>query len=140
MQGKTDYQQPLCGFGGVFSVDKLLKGVLITMEQDEIKNETPVTVVKPDEIESLPDLGFKDEGDLMIMETETGIIGVDKETGIVAVESDGASVEETAIVAELVDSGVAEVTTADEVDANAAIKEVESAGDNNNGADNDDEE
>lgn len=140
MQGKTDYQQPLCGFGGVFSVDKLLKGVLITMEQDEIKNETPVTVVKPDEIESLPDLGFKDEGDLMIMETETGIIGVDKETGIVAVESDGASVEETAIVAELVDSGVAEVTTADEVDANTAIKEVESASDNGNSASNDDEE
>ena len=110
------------------------------MEQDEIKNETPVTVVKPDEIESLPDLGFKDEGDLMIMETETGIIGVDKETGIVAVESDGASVEETAIVAELVDSGVAEVTTADEVDANTAIKEVESASDNGNSASNDDEE
>ena len=109
------------------------------MENDEIKNETPVAVVKPEEIESLPELGFKDDGDLMIMETETGIIGVDKETGIVAVESNGASVEETAIVAELVDSGVAEVTTADKVNADAAKKEVENA-DSDGGDDNDFEE
>ena len=56
------------------------------MEQDEVMNESTVVAVKPEEIENLTDLGFKEEEDLMVFETETGVVGVDKETGIVAAE------------------------------------------------------
>lgn len=94
------------------------------MENMEETSAAQVVAVKPEEIQNLGDLGFQEDADLMVLETETGIVGVDKETGVVATQSDGASVEELAIVSELVASGVAEVTTADAADANTAKTEV----------------
>lgn len=52
------------------------------MEEEQKRDETLVAVVKEEEIESLPELGFEDDGDLMVYKTNNGIIGVDKETGM----------------------------------------------------------
>ena len=69
------------------------------MEEEKNQDETLVAVVKKEEIESLPDLGFEDDGDLMVYKTNNGIVGVDKDTGMVAVNSgDSASVEEVSVV------------------------------------------
>lgn len=92
--------------------------------EEQKQDETLVAVVKKEEIESLPELGFEDDGDLMVYKTNNGIVGVDKETGMVATNSgDNASVEEVAIVSELVANDVAEVVSTTELDA----KEIASA-------------
>lgn len=92
--------------------------------EEQKQDETLVAVVKKEEIESLPELGFEDDGDLMVYKTNNGIVGVDKETGMVAANSgDNASVEEVAIVSELVANDVAEVVSTTELDA----KEIASA-------------
>ena len=95
------------------------------MEEEKNQDETLVAVVKKEEIESLPDLGFEDEGDLMVYKTNNGIVGVDKDTGMVAVNSgDSASVEEVAVVSELVANNVAEVVSTNELDAQEIEKTV----------------
>ena len=103
---------------------------------ENINNESQVVKVKPEEIETLPELGFVDEDDTMVLDTETGAVGVDKETGVVAVVSDGVSIEELAVVSELVASGIAETVSADGVDAETVKDEIQG---NSNG-DNDIEE
>lgn len=80
------------------------------MENNE--NGQQVVLVKNDEIEKLTELGFQNGGDIVVLETETGAIGVDKETGIVATFSDGVSIEELAIVTDLVSNGIAEIVNA----------------------------
>ncbi len=96
------------------------------MEEEKNQDETLVAVVKKEEIESLPDLGFEDDGDLMVYKTNNGIVGVDKDTGMVAVNSgDSASVEEVAVVSELVANNVAEVVSTNELDAQEIEKTVD---------------
>ena len=96
------------------------------MEEEKNQDETLVAVVKKEEIESLPDLGFEDDGDLMVYKTDNGIVGVDKATGMVAVNSgDSASVEEVAVVSELVANNVAEVVSTNELDAQEIEKTVD---------------
>ena len=98
------------------------------MEEEKNQDETLVAVVKKEEIESLPDLGFEDDGDLMVYKTNNGIVGVDKDTGMVAVNSgDSASVEEVAVVSELVANNVAEVVSTNELDAQEIEKTVDGA-------------
>ena len=80
------------------------------MENNE--NGQQVVLVKNDEMEKLTELGFQNGGDIVVLETETGAIGVDKETGIVATFSDGVSIEELAIVTDLVSNGIAEIVNA----------------------------
>lgn len=109
------------------------------MEEEQRQDETLVTVVKKEEIESLPDLGFEDDGDLMVYKTDNGIVGVDKETGMVATNSnDSASVEEVAIVSELVANDVAEVVSTTELDAKEIADTVAKADSDN--IDNNEEE
>lgn len=107
------------------------------MEEEKNQDETLVAVVKKEEIESLPDLGFEDDGDLMVYETNNGIVGVDKDTGMIAVNSgDSASVEEVAIVSELVANNVAEVVSTNELDAQETEKAVDGVnGDSDNKGD-----
>ncbi len=101
------------------------------MEEEKNQDETLVAVVKKEEIESLPDLGFEDDGDLMVYKTNNGIVGVDKDTGMVAVNSgDSASVEEVAVVSELVANNVAEVVSTNELDAQEIEKTVDGANSN----------
>ncbi|MBR1984632.1 MAG: hypothetical protein IKA31_02730 [Clostridia bacterium] len=100
------------------------------MEQNNI-NETQVVKVKAEEIETLPELGFVDEDNTMVLDTETGTVGVDKETGVVAVAGDGVSIEELAIVSELVKNGIAETVSADGVDAETVKSEMQGNDDNN---------
>ena len=96
------------------------------MEEEKNQDETLVAVVKKEEIESLPDLGFEDDGDLMVYKTNNGIVGVDKDTGMVAVNSgDSASVEEVAVVSELVANNVAEVVSTNELNAQEIEKTVD---------------
>jgi hypothetical protein len=98
----------------------------LNMEEEKNQDETLVAVVKKEEIESLPDLGFEDDGDLMVYKTNNGIVGVDKDTGMVAVNSgDSASVEEVAVVSELVANNVAEVVSTNELDAQEIEKTVD---------------
>jgi hypothetical protein len=100
----------------------------LNMEEEKNQDETLVAVVKKEEIESLPDLGFEDDGDLMVYKTNNGIVGVDKDTGMVAVNSgDSASVEEVAVVSELVANNVAEVVSTNELDAQEIEKTVDGA-------------
>lgn len=103
----------------------------LNMEEEKNQDETLVAVVKKEEIESLPDLGFEDDGDLMVYKTNNGIVGVDKDTGMVAVNSgDSASVEEVAVVSELVANNVAEVVSTNELDAQEIEKTVDGANSN----------
>lgn len=98
----------------------------LNMEEEKNQDETLVAVVKKEEIESLPDLGFEDDGDLMVYKTNNGIVGVDKDTGMVAVNSgDSASVEEVAVVSELVANNVAEVVSTNELNAQEIEKTVD---------------
>jgi len=104
------------------------------MEEEKNQDETLVAVVKKEEIESLPDLGFEDDGDLMVYKTNNGIVGVDKDTGMVAVNSgDSASVEEVAVVSELVANNVAEVVSTNELDAQEIEKTVDGVNSDNKG-------
>ena len=103
----------------------------LNMEEEKNQDETLVAVVKKEEIESLPDLGFEDDGDLIVYKTNNGIVGVDKDTGMVAVNSgDSASVEEVAVVSELVANNVAEVVSTNELDAQEIEKTVDGANSN----------
>lgn len=103
------------------------------MEEEQRQDETLVAIVKKEEIESLPNLGFEDDGDLMIYKTNSGIVGVDKETGMVATNSNNnASVEEVAIVSELVANDVAEVVSTTELDAQEIANAVANADINKN--------
>lgn len=100
--------------------------------EEQKQDETLVAVVKKEEIESLPELGFEDDGDLMVYKTNNGIVGVDKETGMVATNSgDNASVEEVAIVSELVANDVAEVVSTTELDAKEIANAVANADSDN---------
>lgn len=100
--------------------------------EEQKQDETLVAVVKKEEIESLPELGFEDDGDLMVYKTNNGIVGVDKETGMVATNSgDNASVEEVAIVSELVANDVAEVVSTTELDAKEIANAVANVDSNN---------
>lgn len=100
--------------------------------EEQKQDETLVAVVKKEEIESLPELGFEDDGDLMVYKTNNGIVGVDKETGMVATNSgDNASVEEVAIVSELVANDVAEIVSTTELDAKEIANAVANADSDN---------
>lgn len=85
------------------------------MEEQETLSEE-VIIVKKEEIGTLSELGFKEEEGLMVFDTASGSIGVDKENGVVAVQTNGPSVQELAIVSEMVSSKIAEVVDSTDID------------------------
>lgn len=98
------------------------------MENNEVQTEQQVVAVKQEEIELLPDLGFQENDGAMVFETNEGGVVVDKETGVVASfvnDDSGVSMENQAVVSELVKSGVADLVDANSIDTESIKHEIE---------------